>query len=304
MISPVTLDDPAAYFERLAAFEATHWWSAALWRVAAHWLDVTLSGRSGLDAIDIGCGAGLTLRRLAERPEIAQVVGVDPCREALAYASRWGHRVVEGSALALPFESGTFDIATCLDVVQHLPPGGIAKAAREIARVLRAGGVAVIRSNCGGDGKAVRLSSPDPATTNPSPLAGEGRVGGSSPRPWLIPPPYPPTQGGRAKRLNRQSRDGIQFDELTTTFASAGLTIRHASPVNAFGSLAQEIRGRLQPARHRAHPSGGGLPEVGKGGTVNRLMAAVGRVEAHAVGRLRLRLPFGHSAMLLAIREG
>jgi SAM-dependent methyltransferase len=248
LISPVTLDNPTAYFERLAAFEANHWWSAALWRVAGHWLDATLRGRSGLDAIDIGCGAGLTLRRLAERPEVAHVVGVDPCREALAYASRWGHRVEEGSALSLPFEADTFDVSTCLDVVQHLPLGGIAQAAREMARVLRVGGVAVIRSNCGGNG-------------------------------------------------------GLQLVELIGTFANAGFNICHASRVNAVGSLAQEVRGRLRPSRHRAHPSGGGLPTTGQGGLAHPLMAAVGWLEAYAVGRLRWRLPFGHSAMLLAIRE-
>jgi hypothetical protein len=37
---------------------------------------------------------------------------------------------------------------------------------------------------------------------------------------------------------------------------------------------------------------------------IGRLMATAGWLEAYAVGRLRWRLPFGHSAMLLAIREG
>jgi SAM-dependent methyltransferase len=282
LISPVTLDNPAAYFERLAAFEATHWWSAALWRVVGHWLDTSLRGRSGLDAIDIGCGAGLTLRRLAERPEVAHVVGVDPCREALAHASRWGHRVEEGSALALPFEAGTFDVATCLDVVQHLPPGGIATAAREMARVLRVGGVAIIRSNCGAHGRAVQSFPPHEATTNPSPTVREG---------W-------------ARKRKGPGRGGLQLDELIGTFANAGFNICHASRVNAFGSLAQEVRGRLRPSRYHAHPSGGGLPATGQGGLAHPLMSAVGWLEAYAVGRLRWRLPFGHSAMLLAIREG
>ena len=58
MMELITLDDPARYFERLAAFRATHWWSAMLWRVADHWLDSTLDGRTGLEALDIGCGAG------------------------------------------------------------------------------------------------------------------------------------------------------------------------------------------------------------------------------------------------------
>ena len=36
---------------------------------------------------------------------------------------------------------------TCFDVLQHLPGGGDRIASREIARVLRPGGVAVVRSN-------------------------------------------------------------------------------------------------------------------------------------------------------------
>jgi hypothetical protein len=104
--------------------------------------------------------------------------------------------------------------------------------------------------------------------------------------------------------LKGLGRDGIHLDELIGTFANAGFNICHASPVNAFGSLAQEVRGRLRPSRYRAHPSGGGLPTAGRGGLAHPLMAAVGWLEAYAVGRLHWSLTFGHSAMLLAIREG
>jgi SAM-dependent methyltransferase len=248
-LSPITLEDPAAYFDRLAAFEATHWWSAALWQIADYWLDATVRGRSGLHAIDVGCGAGLTLDRLARRREVGHVVGVDPSPEALRYASRRGNPVVEGSALDLPFEAESFHIATCLDVVQHLPSDGIATAARELARVLKTGGVAIIRSNAGGNG-------------------------------------------------------GIRPSELRATLEAAGLRVIRSSRVNAFGSLVQEVRGRIRPTRHRPHPSGGGLPGPGIGGMSRRVMATVGQAEAFAVGRLGWRLPFGHSAMFLAIREG
>ncbi len=244
---PVTLDDPTAYFERLAAFEATHWWSAALWRIAGYWLDATLRGRNGLDAVDVGCGAGGTLDRLAGRPEIGSVVGIDPSGDAIGYARGRGHRVVEASALALPFGSGSFDVATCLDVIQHLPTGGESTAARELARVLRPGGVAVVRSNA---------------------------------------------EGG-----------GIGVDRLRAIIESEGLHVAQASRVNLFGSLAQELRGRLRPTRHRAHPSGGGLPASDRGRPSGRIMATIGRAEAFAVGRLGRTLPFGHSAMLLAIRD-
>jgi len=248
-MSPVTLDDPVAYFDRLAAFEATHWWSAALWRVARAWLDATTRGRAGLDALDVGCGAGLTLARLHRLPAVAGVTGIDPSPEALASARGRGHRVVIGSALALPFRPGTFDLATCLDVVQHLPTDGPATAAMEIARVLRPGGVAVVRSNAGGVA-------------------------------------------------------GFRLDGLRATFEAAGLRVVRSSHVNAIGSLLQEARGRLRPSRYRPHPEGGGLPSPGNGRAAGRIMAAVGRAEAFAIGRLGWRLPYGHSAMILAVRPG
>lgn len=243
----ITLDDPAAYFERLAAFEASHWWSAALWRVAGHWLDVTLRGRSGLSALDVGCGAGLTLARLAERTEVARVVGIDPSAEALAYARRRGRGVVGASALSLPFEAGSFDALTCFDVIQHLPAAGIPRAATELARVLRPGGVAVVRTNAG--------------------------------------------------------RGGVDVGRLRATFVAEGLRVARSSRVNLVGSVAQEIRGRLRPGRHRRHPGGGGLPAIGERGIGDRAMRLVGRAEAFAVGRLGWDLPFGHSAMLLLIHD-
>ncbi len=246
-MTPITLDEPKAYFDRLAAFEATHWWSSSTWRIAEHWLDVRLRGRSGLDAIDIGCGAGLTLQRLGGRREIARVVGIDPSRAALDHAQRRGHGVVEASATDLPFGAGSFDVATCLDVIQHLPAGHIASAARELARTLRPGGLAIVRSNAGSGAADVK--------------------------------------------------------SLCVMFDRHGLRTMHATRVNFVGSLVQEIRGRLRPTMHRHHPQGGGLPGRRGRSATDPIMAALGRAEAFAVGRFGWTLPFGHSAMLLAIRE-
>ena len=82
-----TIHDPA-YFARLAEVEFVHWWSAGMWRIAAHWLDRRLRGRSGLRALDVGCGTGGPLVRLADRPEIADVIGLDPSPSALGLARR------------------------------------------------------------------------------------------------------------------------------------------------------------------------------------------------------------------------
>jgi SAM-dependent methyltransferase len=143
----LTIDDPA-YFARLAEVDAVHWWSLGMWRIAACWLAEALRGRRGLHALDVGCGTGMGAVRLAERPEIAQVIGLDPSPPALAEARRrHGFPLVQGSALALPFAAARFDVVTCFDVLQHLPEGGLYEAAGELRRVLRPDGIAVLRSN-------------------------------------------------------------------------------------------------------------------------------------------------------------
>jgi SAM-dependent methyltransferase len=142
-----TIEDPA-YFERLADVEQRHWWALGMWRVVAYWLDAELAGRMGLRALDVGCGTGLTALRLSARSEIGSVVGLDPSPDALRHANRRHDRpLVRGSALALPFGQGAFDVVTCFDVLQHLPVCGDRRAVEEIRRVLKPGGVAIVRSN-------------------------------------------------------------------------------------------------------------------------------------------------------------
>src|SRR5262249_22513504 len=62
---------------------------------------------------------------------------------------RHAYPLVLGDALALPFESGRFDVLMCCDVIQHLPEGGgsLFQALGELRRVLRPGGIALLRSN-------------------------------------------------------------------------------------------------------------------------------------------------------------
>jgi SAM-dependent methyltransferase len=151
----LSIDDPA-YFARLAEVETQHWWSRGMWRIAAWWLDAELGGRRGLHALDLGCGTGLGAVRLARRPEITRVVGLDASDVALAAARcRHAQPLVRGSALALPFGPDCFDVVTCFDVLQHLPAGTLQRAALELRRVLRPGGVAVLRSNTERDGSVL-----------------------------------------------------------------------------------------------------------------------------------------------------
>ena len=144
MTHGLSLDDPR-YFDRLAQAESTHWWSDAMWRIASLWLDRALRGKRSLNALDVGCGTGGTLRLLRDRPEIHSAIGIEPSEFALDHVR--SEVMVRASALALPFASCSFDIVTCFDVMQHLREDGDRIASCEIFRVLRPGGIALIRAN-------------------------------------------------------------------------------------------------------------------------------------------------------------
>ncbi len=87
-----------------------------------------LSPRSVLDA---GCGEGELLRR--------GVLGGEVSTYALdlgaAAPGAFSGRFVRGSVLALPFPDAAFDVALCLEVLEHLADP--AAAVRELARVAR-----------------------------------------------------------------------------------------------------------------------------------------------------------------------
>ncbi|MFM7321751.1 MAG: class I SAM-dependent methyltransferase [Armatimonadota bacterium] len=130
--------DPSTY-TAMYRLEDTHWWFVARRELARRILRGHFtSGRARL--LDMGCGTGGTLDILRE---FGEPVGIDLEPMALALCRERGHRrLVLGSGTALPFASNTFDGALALDVLEHIPDD--AGAAREMARVLRPGGLAVV----------------------------------------------------------------------------------------------------------------------------------------------------------------
>jgi ubiquinone/menaquinone biosynthesis C-methylase UbiE len=90
----------------------------------------------GRRVLEVGCGTGLILRRIAERADEAW--GVDLSHGMLRRANRRGLRVVLGSATAIPFPEASFDLVCSFKVLAHVRE--IGAALREIARVTRPGG--------------------------------------------------------------------------------------------------------------------------------------------------------------------
>lgn len=104
-----------------------------------------LAIRPGDRVLDIGCGIGGTARFIAQETG-ASVTGVDVTEEFVDTARRLTAlaeiddiEFFEASALALPFEAHSFDVATLMHVGMNIEdkPGLF----REAGRVLRAGGV-------------------------------------------------------------------------------------------------------------------------------------------------------------------
>ena len=109
-----------------------------------------LSVRRGERLLDAGCGEGRHCFGAIERG--AHVVGLDLDHESLRKAAgalrfrgaelgRLG-AMLQGDAFHLPFADATFDKVICSEVMEHVHD--VTGAARELARVLRPGGLAAV----------------------------------------------------------------------------------------------------------------------------------------------------------------
>lgn len=100
--------------------------------------------------LDIGCGGGRTVRKLADLAPGGKVVGLDYSGTSVAVARETNAdniaagrvQVEEGSVAALPYPDGSFDVVTAVETHYYWPDLGA--NVREIFRVLKTGGVFVL----------------------------------------------------------------------------------------------------------------------------------------------------------------
>lgn len=99
-------------------------------------VEVTAPYARGVRVLELGCGTGLILARIAEIAE--EAVGIDLSEGMAQQARDRGLDVRIGSVCDLPFEDDQFDLTYSFKVLAHIPD--IEGAVREAARVTRPGG--------------------------------------------------------------------------------------------------------------------------------------------------------------------
>ena len=105
-----------------------------------------VNAKEGERILDVGCGRAIDAARLSQSG--AEVIGLEPSRVMLAYASEHLGEVhmevalIQGIGESLPFRSCFFDKVVCKGALDHfLSPG---RTMEEISRVLKPGGEAII----------------------------------------------------------------------------------------------------------------------------------------------------------------
>lgn len=127
-----------AFFREYAELEDTHWWFRGRRALLGQVLEQLAHPR--LRIVDVGFGTGAMLDFLARYGE---PVGIDGSLEAIAFArTRSSRPMIAGDMLHIPLCTGSVDLVTAFDVIEHLEDD--ATAIGELARICRPGGHVLI----------------------------------------------------------------------------------------------------------------------------------------------------------------
>ena len=106
--------------------------------------------RDNATVLDIGCGGGRALERLASLASLGKVVGIDYSEDSVAVARKKNQRliatgrveVLHGSVSSMPFPDETFDCVSAVETYYFWPD--IAADLAEVRRVMKPSGQMVI----------------------------------------------------------------------------------------------------------------------------------------------------------------
>ena len=136
--------DVAAFGERAPAYE-DGWLGRLHHEIADRCADLALArSPSPRRILDVGCGTGYLLRRLAQRcPAATELAGIDAAPEMVQAAGGDGRlSFLVGTAEQLPYPAGTFDLVVSTTSFDHW--AGQQAGLAQCARVLAPGGYLVL----------------------------------------------------------------------------------------------------------------------------------------------------------------
>lgn len=122
--------------------EEAHWWYRGRRRILSGFIEPICKRVKDRQPqiLDVGCGTGANLVML---DQFGDAHGIDVSHDALAFCHARGlERVRHGAAEKLPYDDGTFDLVTALDVIEHLDDD--LAGLKEMRRVLRPDGRALL----------------------------------------------------------------------------------------------------------------------------------------------------------------
>jgi ubiquinone/menaquinone biosynthesis C-methylase UbiE len=94
--------------------------------------------------LDVCCGTGEFLARLAEELPGCELFGADHNALGLSHTARLlgdRARLLQCDATSMPYEDNRFDVVTCRHALQTMPPDVAEAVVREMVRVCRPGGL-------------------------------------------------------------------------------------------------------------------------------------------------------------------
>jgi SAM-dependent methyltransferase len=126
-------------FQALVDHDERHWWFVGR-RAVLHAALGRLDVPAGASVLDAGCGSGRTMDDLRR---YGSVRGFDLNPLGVEHAQGRGHEDVTVARVEeVPFPDASFDLVTCLDVIEHTPDD--VASLRELLRVTRPGGRLVV----------------------------------------------------------------------------------------------------------------------------------------------------------------
>lgn len=139
-----------AHFDAIADEYAAQWsphvWDLLINRKLGMLEEALGPAATAGTGVDLGCGLGLQTREMRRRGY--RVVGLEPAVELLRHRRDPGSPVVAGDGLRLPFRDASLDFVYAIGVLHHLPSRDAqAEARREIARVLKPGGLLLVHES-------------------------------------------------------------------------------------------------------------------------------------------------------------